>query len=161
VILPVSIIWKLNMPFRNKLGLGIVLSLSLISFVGSIMKPVTASSAPTQYAASLVILWSALEQTLVIIVSCIPALRHAVLAQMPLIKSFGSSLVRIVSRDNSRKSSSASMSLPTDGSTGQTKYRNLESRSKESDKDGKSGSHDSLQAPEVPSIPANYNMKPE
>jgi hypothetical protein len=159
VILPVSIIWKLNMPFRNKLGLGIVLSLSLISFVGSVMKPVTAAVAGSQYSASLVILWSVLEQTLVIIISCIPALRHAVLAKMPLIKSIGSSLVRIVSGDGSRKGSSASMSLPSDDSPAQTKYRNLESRSKDSGKEGNSGSRDNILAAETQNMPQDYSVK--
>lgn len=122
VILPVSIIWRLNMSLRTKIGLGIILSLSFISFVGSVMKAVTSSIAKTQYSSSLVILWSALEQTLVIIISCVPAIRHIVLAELPLLKSVSASIIRIISLDRSRKSSA--VSLPH---SARSQYQDLES----------------------------------
>ncbi|KAI1213729.1 uncharacterized protein F4807DRAFT_456276 [Annulohypoxylon truncatum] len=121
VILPVWIIWRLNMSLRTKVGLGIILGLSCISFVGSVMKAVTSSEAKTEYASSLVILWSALEQTLVIIISCVPAIRHVVLAEIPLVKLISASIVRMISRDSSRKSSA--LSLPH---SAHSQYQDLE-----------------------------------
>ncbi|KAI0479888.1 hypothetical protein F4859DRAFT_530031 [Xylaria cf. heliscus] len=109
VFLPVFIIWRLNMPLHRKIGLAVLLSLSLISFVGSVMKPVTASIAHNQYESSLVILWSNLEQTLVIIISCVPALRSLVLLEMPIIRSIGSSLRSLIT-PSSWKGSMASSS---------------------------------------------------
>ncbi|KAI1433458.1 hypothetical protein GGR50DRAFT_502673 [Xylaria sp. CBS 124048] len=106
VFMPVCIIWKLKMPLHQKVGLIFVLSLSLISFVGSVMKPVTTAKAHSVYPESVVILWAGLEQGLVIIINCIPALRAIKLMEQPFIRSIGSSLVSILS-PSSRKSTMA------------------------------------------------------
>lgn len=98
------------MPLRRKIGLGFVMSLSFISFVGSVMKPVTTAVAKTQYSSSLVILWSALEQTLVIIISCVPAMRLVVLTEIPLFRYISNSAAHLVSSVKSRKTSNASLS---------------------------------------------------
>ncbi|KAI2637159.1 hypothetical protein GGS26DRAFT_473639 [Hypomontagnella submonticulosa] len=139
VILPVWIIWRLNMSLRAKIGLGIILSLSFISFVGSVMKAETSSVAETQYSSSLVILWSALEQTLVIIISCVPAIRHVVLAELPLLKSISASIVRIISLDRSRKNSA--VSLPH---SARSQYVDLESGGRKMHPSGPSISEEAL-----------------
>ncbi|KAI1337315.1 hypothetical protein F5Y15DRAFT_158593 [Xylariaceae sp. FL0016] len=162
VLFPVVIIWKLNMPLRNKIGLCVVMGLSLISFVGSVMKAVTSSTAESQYSASLVILWSSIEQTLVIIISCIPALRHAILAELPMLHSIGSSLVRIVTGARSRKGSATSVGTPSEGSPSRSKYRNLPSRGKGSVEDGGFGSQDAITSVEShgpSSLPGPYGVE--
>ncbi|KAI0530103.1 hypothetical protein GGR58DRAFT_494588 [Xylaria digitata] len=123
VFLPSFIIWRLNMPLRRKIGLGIVMSLSFISFVGSVMKPVTTAVAKTQYSSSLVILWSALEQTLVIIITCVPAIRSVVLNEVPLFRYISNSAAHLISGVKSRKSSNASLSLNTDHKQSQYQKR--------------------------------------
>ncbi|KAI1470987.1 uncharacterized protein F4812DRAFT_455098 [Daldinia caldariorum] len=117
VFFPIFIIWKLNMPSRRKIGLAILMSLSLISFVGSVMKPVTTAVAKTQYSSSLVILWSAIEQTLIIIISCVPALRSVVLGEIPVVRTISNSVVRLLTFERSRKGSTSSSG---------SQYRNLE-----------------------------------
>lgn len=127
------------MSLRAKIGLGIILSLSFISFVGSVMKAETSSVAETQYSSSLVILWSALEQTLVIIISCVPAIRHVVLAELPLLKSISASIVRIISLDRSRKNSA--VSLPH---SARSQYVDLESGGRKMHPSGPSISEEAL-----------------
>ncbi|KAI1319566.1 hypothetical protein F5Y16DRAFT_390803 [Xylariaceae sp. FL0255] len=104
VFIPVSIIWRLNMPLRRKIGLIIILSLSLVSFVGSVMKAVTAAFANNLFESSLVILWSNLEQTINIMVSCVPALRTIILSEIPIVRTVGASLIRLVTRMSSESS---------------------------------------------------------
>ncbi|KAI0099193.1 hypothetical protein GGR51DRAFT_397534 [Nemania sp. FL0031] len=106
VFIPVSIIWKLNMPLRRKIGLGVILSLTLVSFVGSVMKAVTAAFAKTQFESSLVILWSNLEQTINIIMNCVPALR-AVVLKVEFVRSVSASVVRLLTRRGSDSSLSS------------------------------------------------------
>ncbi|KAI1742419.1 hypothetical protein F4680DRAFT_31749 [Xylaria scruposa] len=115
VFCPVFIIWKLNMPLRRKIGLAIVLSLSFISFVGSVMKPVTANLAHDQYQSSLVIIWSNLEQTLVIMITCVPALRALAILEIPIIRSISSSIASIIGPSSRKSSLSASSSQARNG----------------------------------------------
>ncbi|TRX90417.1 hypothetical protein FHL15_008782 [Xylaria flabelliformis] len=115
VFFPVFIIFKLNMPLRRKIGLAIVLSLSFISFVGSVMKPVTANLAHDQYQSSLVIIWSNLEQTLVIMITCVPALRALAILELPIIRSISSSIASIISSSSRKGSVSTSSSQARNG----------------------------------------------
>jgi len=81
VLFPVLIIWNLHMPTRQKVGLVLLMCLSLVTAVASIMKTVTTPRADAgpkpdaQYTASIAVLWSGVEQTLVIILGCIAPLR--------------------------------------------------------------------------------------
>lgn len=69
------------MPTRQKVGLALLMCLSLFTAVASIMKTVTTPRADAgvqpdaQYNASIAVLWSGVEQTLVIILGCIAPLR--------------------------------------------------------------------------------------
>ena len=72
------------------------------------MKPVTASIVETQYGFSLVILWSAVEQSIVITISCVPALRTIVLAEINEVRIVIGSVVRLLSFNRSRKDSTSS-----------------------------------------------------
>jgi hypothetical protein len=95
VLLPVLIIWKLNMPIRRKIAIILLMALSLLTMSASIMKTVTAQSSQTatdvEYNASMAILWSGIEQSFVIIMGCIPSLRPIFLQQSPFrFRSLGS-----------------------------------------------------------------------
>ncbi|RYP62511.1 hypothetical protein DL771_009694 [Monosporascus sp. 5C6A] len=102
VLFPVIIIWSLHMPLRRRIGLCLLMAMSLVTMVASIMKTVTSqgsNATNAQYNASKAVLWSALEQSFVIIMSCIPSLRAAMkLDFLSKLRSIGSSLSGILSR---------------------------------------------------------------
>ncbi|TRX91997.1 hypothetical protein FHL15_007094 [Xylaria flabelliformis] len=93
VLFPVLVIWKLNMPNSRKMALSALLSLSLLTMTASILKTVTAEtsrgSQNAEYSASLGALWSAIEQSFVIIMGSIPPLRPLVTADWPRLRSLG------------------------------------------------------------------------
>jgi len=79
VLLPVIVVWK-NMQFRQKLGLILLLALSLFTMGGSIAKGIvvesgTQATSDKQYKSLLALLWSVTEQTCVIMIGCAPPLR--------------------------------------------------------------------------------------
>ncbi|KAL2043495.1 hypothetical protein N7G274_003802 [Stereocaulon virgatum] len=100
VLIPVVLIWDLNMAIRHKLGLISVMSFGLFTMVASIMKTLTSQSsaktADSEYNASIAVLWSAVEQSLVIIMGCVPPLRAVTKIQFPRLRSLAESLVRII-----------------------------------------------------------------
>ncbi|ROT39594.1 hypothetical protein SODALDRAFT_331707 [Sodiomyces alkalinus F11] len=111
VLFPVMVIWKLHMPLRRKIGLGLLMGLSLITAGASIMKTITTPRADTgntqdaQYNASLAVLWSGIEQSLVIIMGSIPPLRAKFKALMvERFGWFGTTVVGFVSADRTRNS---------------------------------------------------------
>ncbi|KAL2756631.1 hypothetical protein ACRALDRAFT_1075523 [Sodiomyces alcalophilus JCM 7366] len=104
VLFPIMVIWKLNMPLRRKIGLGLLMALSLVTAGASIMKTITTPRSDTgntedaQYNASLAVLWSGIEQSLVIIMGSIPPLRAKFRAIMiEHFGWFGTTVVEIVS----------------------------------------------------------------
>lgn len=119
------------MPLRTKVGLSIVLCLSFITFVGAIMKIITPIVAHTQYSSSVVVLWAVLEQTLVIIISCVPSLRHLANTELPRIKTLGSSIVRLVTANQSRRGSATSVAKSNNSGQSHTAYTNIDSNAKE------------------------------
>ncbi|KAI1133924.1 hypothetical protein F5Y05DRAFT_251388 [Hypoxylon sp. FL0543] len=75
VLAPVIVVWKLNMPFRRKLSLCILLSFSLITMGFSIAKSVNAtSSAGTLYGNTLGLFFAVVEQSFVIALGSVPPL---------------------------------------------------------------------------------------
>ncbi|CAG9950389.1 unnamed protein product [Clonostachys rosea f. rosea IK726] len=84
VLAPVLVVWKLNMPFRQKLGLCILLSLSLVTMGISIAKSVHAtSSAGSLYGNTLGLFFAIVEQTIVIILGCAPPLSSVTKLKLP------------------------------------------------------------------------------
>lgn len=78
VLLPCSIVWKLNMPLRQKISITILMAASLFTMAASIAKTVitqTAAATGSQKGASIAFMWTAVEQSMVIIMSCVPPLR--------------------------------------------------------------------------------------
>jgi hypothetical protein len=98
--LPVMIIWGLKMNLRQRIGLGLLLSFSIFTMVLSILKLVRFASVSTtsldtpdaQYTASLTVLFTGLEQTNVIIMGCVPTLQAVANLDLPILKSFFSSM---------------------------------------------------------------------
>ncbi|KAI1412107.1 hypothetical protein F5Y13DRAFT_47606 [Hypoxylon sp. FL1857] len=106
VLFPVLIIWKLNMPNRRKIALSALMSLSLLTMTASILKTITAEtsrgSQNAEYTASLGALWSAIEQSFVIIMGSIPPLRPLTKAEWPRLRAIGMRLTGMLSRISSR-----------------------------------------------------------
>jgi len=102
VLFPVIVVWKLNMPLRQKLGLCMLLALSLFTMGCSIAKAVvaesgTSSSSDQQYKSSLALMWSLFEQAFVIMMGCAPPLRSLTRLELPVVDSLSTSMKRLFS----------------------------------------------------------------
>jgi len=125
VLFPVLVIWRLQMALRQRVGLIILMSMSLVTMVLSILKTIGLNNIanqqkdPTatdvQYDASLEILWSLLEQAFVIIMGCVPPLRA--IMRLELTQSISTSLTSLLRRRTSSKSSTGD-SLKYENSNG-------------------------------------------
>ncbi|KAJ6090173.1 hypothetical protein N7486_008988 [Penicillium sp. IBT 16267x] len=81
-IVPISAVWKLQMPFSTKLGVCIMMGLTMLSAIVTIVKAtylhlytdLTNHTDPLWAVIPLVI-WGLIEQNVVIIAACIPTLR--------------------------------------------------------------------------------------
>jgi hypothetical protein len=101
------------MALRQRIGLVILMSMSLFTMVLSILKTIglknifdqqtNPNATDVQYNASLQILWSCLEQAFVIIMGCVPPLRG--IMRLELTQSISSSLASILRMRKSSKSS--------------------------------------------------------
>lgn len=105
VLFPVGIIWRLNMRLRTKVYLCLLMSLSLVTMTASLLKSVYGSlgtghvsnnNQELQYDSSLSVVWAGLEQSLVIILTCVPALRVISKMDFPYLRSIRSCLVKFV-----------------------------------------------------------------
>lgn len=116
ILFPILIIWRLQMALKQRIGLFILMSVSLITMVLSILKTVglqhiadqqaDPTATDVQYNATLEILWTCLEQAFFIIMGCVPPLRSIV--RLDLTKSIVGSLSSILRRRRSNKSSEGS-----------------------------------------------------
>lgn len=118
VLLPVMIIWNLHMELHRRIGLVLLMSVSLFTMAMSIMKTLVAqgSSKDTvdvQYNASLAVLWAGLEQTFVIIMGCVPPLRALLRLEIPLFSSISSSLNSLIHRNRSSGSTRSGKQSPS------------------------------------------------
>ncbi|KAH8203675.1 hypothetical protein TruAng_002205 [Truncatella angustata] len=114
VLFPIIIIWKLKMRTRRKVGLLVVMALSLVTMAAAVAKitvsliPMTGSPllvAPAvQYYTSIINFTSDCEQCLVIIMGCIPTLHLATRLQLPTVSKFRDSLLGLVSGHRSKTS---------------------------------------------------------
>ncbi|KAK0712208.1 hypothetical protein B0T21DRAFT_454743 [Apiosordaria backusii] len=100
VICPIFIIWRLNMRLHQRVGLAIVMGVSIFTVVMSIMKTITAVSGTTpredaQYDAALTVLWASGEQACVVLLGCVPALRALPGLDYSRLRSLGDSLSRL------------------------------------------------------------------
>lgn len=82
-LFPVIFIWRLNMPLRQRLSLVFVMSGSIVSMVMSILKTISMAeianvkpgAVDVQYRASFQLIYGYTEQSLVIIIGCLPPMR--------------------------------------------------------------------------------------
>lgn len=113
------IIWKLNMSLHRKLGLGMLMGLSLVTFGAALTKVVVicmdmiSPKAPGNNDSpcynGVYSLATGIEQSLVITMGCIPTLGHAAKSMFPRLSSLGSTLVDAISSSKSgRKHSNES-----------------------------------------------------
>ncbi|XDG08334.1 hypothetical protein ABKA04_007949 [Annulohypoxylon sp. FPYF3050] len=121
VIVPVVIVWKLNMTLSRRLGLISLISFSLVTCAMSIIKGVSAHNQQTGpdpgYPASLSLLWAILEQGCVILLGNLIPLRALLKIEIPILNSITSSMATLLGR-SSRSSKKPSTLSDTPG------YRN-------------------------------------
>ncbi|KAI0173478.1 hypothetical protein GGR52DRAFT_543196 [Hypoxylon sp. FL1284] len=103
VLLPVVIVWRLNMQFRRKVGLCVLLALSLFTFAISIVKTTLAQGDQQQgddavYNATMGIVFGLMEQSFVIMMGCAPPLRSMTKLKLASTLSFTTSLKRLIGR---------------------------------------------------------------
>lgn len=109
VLFPVIIIFRLQMPLRQQIGLGLLMAVSLFTMAASIMKAVTSQSSSATdaaYDASTAVLWSAIEQSFVIMMGCVPPLRALSRLEFPALRTLGESLASLVARGSNNRSRS-------------------------------------------------------
>jgi hypothetical protein len=115
VFFPVAFVWTIRMPLVRKIGLVLLLGISILTFFAAMAKVIVAilalrgelplTSSPDFGGA--IFLVSGVEQALVISLGCVPTLGPVTKLQMPTITSIGQSIANLVSRSSgrSRKSS--------------------------------------------------------
>lgn len=123
VLLPVMVVWRLQMALRQRISIVILVRMGLVTTVLSILKTIGLSDIAHQennptatnvlYNASLEILYSLLEQAFAVIMGCILTLRA--IAKLDQTQSIGSSLATILRRGRSSKSSSESLKYDSNG----------------------------------------------
>lgn len=130
------------MPLRRKIGLGLLMALSLFTMSASIMKTITAQSnaggQDIQYNTSAAILWSAVEQCFVIMMGCIPPLATVTKIEFSTLRSIATSLASLVSHRSQSKASTHGKRSGYD-SASRSVYQDLEmnsSRKRGTQKDG-------------------------
>ncbi|KAI0893749.1 hypothetical protein F4806DRAFT_504126 [Annulohypoxylon nitens] len=104
VIVPVVIVWKLNMTLSRRLGLISLISFSLVTCAMSIIKGVSAHNQQTGpdpgYPASLSLLWAILEQGCVILLGNLIPLRALLKIEIPILNSIASSMATLLGRSS-------------------------------------------------------------
>jgi hypothetical protein len=119
------------MPLRDRIGLIFIMCLSIFTMVMSILKTywiytasqATQVSVDVQYDAIFQVLFGVLEQDVVIIMGCIPSIRHMVVLDFKILNSLGSSLTSFIKGTRSKSTGSDSTNPSTSG------YYDLEERS--------------------------------
>ncbi|KAF2789983.1 hypothetical protein K505DRAFT_420135 [Melanomma pulvis-pyrius CBS 109.77] len=134
VAFPVAFIWNLQMPARERIGLIFVMALSIFTMLMSILKTywiytasqATKASVDVQYNATFQVLFGVLEQCVVIIMGCIPSIRHVFLESV-LLSALGNSLASLLRSSRSRSvGGSGGSKLPSSSNAG---FYDLEDRS--------------------------------
>ncbi|PQE06889.1 integral membrane protein [Rutstroemia sp. NJR-2017a BVV2] len=110
VLFPVIIIWRLKMPLSRRIGLILLMCVSLFTMTMSLLKVMVVqgsshASTDVQYQASLGVLWSGMEQTCVIIMGCVPTLRSITNLEIPGLSAISSSLSSLIRGNKSKQSS--------------------------------------------------------
>lgn len=131
VAFPVYFIWNLQMPRRDRLGLIFVMCLSIFTMIMSVLKTYwiytasnsTQNSEDVQYNAIFQVVFGVLEQCVVIIMGCIPPIRHVIMPSFGIFSSMYSSATSLFTKSR-RKGASSGSANPSIGG-----YYDLEDRS--------------------------------
>lgn len=126
VLFPVMIVWRLQMALRRKIALIVLMAMSLITMAAALSKAVinvvyfdanfSSQGADSFRAFGLQILCTGIEQALVIIMGCTPALRSITKLEVPSITTAIGSLVSLIARTDISR---------TDGSQTSSRYYNM------------------------------------
>ncbi|KAI0122234.1 hypothetical protein F4814DRAFT_457960 [Daldinia grandis] len=122
VLFPILIISKLNMDKRRKIGLSILIAVSLLTVAAAIAKltialiQITGAAASLgpewQYIDGIINLATCVEQNLVIIMGCVPTLNSITKLTLPSFNDIRNSLASIVARIKAKSSSPGNLSPP-------------------------------------------------
>ncbi|KAI0154336.1 hypothetical protein GGR57DRAFT_111705 [Xylariaceae sp. FL1272] len=102
VVWPVKIIWKLNMPLRRRIGLCILLAMSLVTLAAGLAKVVYYSRGIELTTTDIDIdgqsvIWTSIETAFIIIMACLPIIPGFLKLIMPQLRTFGVELKESVS----------------------------------------------------------------
>ncbi|MCJ1271129.1 hypothetical protein MMC22_011028 [Lobaria immixta] len=128
MLIPISILWGTQMEFRRKLALMFIFSLVIITVVFSILRTSTVASLTRQPDPSWLYMWSAIEATVAIVVSCLASFRSLFLqqdirSQTPVHYNPPASLNRFLQGSNSGRNRIRDTQDTLDGLTGNASYR--------------------------------------
>ncbi|RYP46672.1 hypothetical protein DL768_007160 [Monosporascus sp. mg162] len=132
VLFPTVIIWKLNMPFRRKIGLLTLMAASLFTMTAAIVKVgvclnTPASMTDTTYNAGHIQIWTCIEQDMVIMMGCVPPLRAIMQMEFPIIRSISTALPSLINCPTEITTRSTSHSRSRNGN--HSEYYDPENRS--------------------------------
>ncbi|KAI1269780.1 hypothetical protein F5Y18DRAFT_371486 [Xylariaceae sp. FL1019] len=106
VVWPVKIIWDLNMPLRRRVGLCILLAMSLVTLAAGLAKVVYYSRGIELTNTDIDIdgksvIWTSIESSFVIIMACLPIIPGFLRIVIPQLRNFGSELKKSISSSSS------------------------------------------------------------
>ncbi|ETS73446.1 hypothetical protein PFICI_15051 [Pestalotiopsis fici W106-1] len=112
VLFPVMMIWKLNMNWRRKLAIMVLIAMSLITMAAAASKMVISllftidatDSLDSIRGTHVIDFTTCLEQALVIIMGCVPTVRLISGLNLPSVRQIGNSLVSLITRSRSKGS---------------------------------------------------------
>lgn len=112
VVIPIFIIWRLNMAMSRRLGLTALMAFEFFTCSMSIMKGISAISgqegADTTYPATLSLLWATSEQACVVFLGNLAPLRPLFKLDIPILRSLSQSIASLLGRLSSQGTSKPS-----------------------------------------------------
>ncbi|KAI5920287.1 hypothetical protein F4810DRAFT_683383 [Camillea tinctor] len=110
VLFPILILWKLKMPTSRKVGLAILLAMSLITSAVAGLKTIVSllytigadNLIDVYYGTHIIDFSTCLEQALVIMMGCVPVLRSITQLRLPQMSSLGGSFTSILTRGRTK-----------------------------------------------------------
>lgn len=124
VSFPIMFVWKLHMPLHRKIGLAILLGLSIITFAAAFAKALVVALALSGHFVmigpnfkGLYFYISTIAQSLVTIIGCVPTMKPITRLQFPTFCAIGESIASLITRksDRSKKGSLSGGSSHHDG----------------------------------------------
>ncbi|KAK0630992.1 hypothetical protein B0T17DRAFT_236873 [Bombardia bombarda] len=102
VVIPIGIIWRLNMDLKRRLGLVLLMTAGLFICAMSILKGVSAipntNGEDGPYAGTLSLLWATLEQASVVLIGNVAPLRPIFKLDIPVFRTIADSVASLLGR---------------------------------------------------------------